>query len=70
METFMQMVAGILLAALVMFTFGLLLAFPVMWLWNAFMPEVFGVPTITFWQAFGMKLLAALMFPPTTVSSK
>lgn len=70
METFMQMVAGILLILLVMFTFGLLLAFPVMWLWNAFMPEVFGVPTITFWQAFDMKLLAALMFPPTTVSSK
>ncbi|MBR2870047.1 MAG: hypothetical protein IKB98_01505 [Clostridia bacterium] len=35
-----------------------------MLLWNAIMPEIFGLGTITFWQAFGIKLLATLLFTP------
>ena len=35
-----------------------------MLLWNAIMPEIFGLGTITFWQAFSIKLLATLLFTP------
>ena len=30
-------------------------------LWNALMPEIFGLPTIGFWQALGLFLLSRLL---------
>ena len=41
---------------------GVLIAFPVMWIWNALMPVIFGLKTITFWQAFGLTMLCDLLF--------
>jgi len=38
--------------------FGLL----VMSLWNAILPEVIGVRSITFWQALGILLLSKILF--------
>ena len=38
--------------------FGIL----VMLLWNALMPEIFHLPSITFWQALGLFLLAKILF--------
>ena len=32
------------------------------WLWNITMPQVFGLNSITFWQAFRLLLLAAFLF--------
>lgn len=49
--------AGLALAALVLF----LLGFVVAWLWNWLMPEIFGLPTITYWQAWGLLVLAHLL---------
>ncbi|HVU98907.1 MAG TPA: hypothetical protein VHE34_26980 [Puia sp.] len=34
----------------------------VMLLWNALMPEIFHLPTISFWQALGLFLLAKILF--------
>ncbi|WP_258104918.1 hypothetical protein [Marinoscillum sp. MHG1-6] len=34
----------------------------VMYLWNWLMPEIFGLTTITFWQAFGLLLLSKIIF--------
>ncbi len=34
----------------------------VMWLWNAILPAVTGVHTITFWQAAGILILAKILF--------
>ena len=49
---------GLLCAALiVIIAFSLLIAFPIKWLWNGVMPDVFGLPEITFWKAYGMYLL-------------
>ncbi len=33
----------------------------IMLLWNWLMPHIFGLGTITFWQAFGLSLLAKLL---------
>lgn len=33
----------------------------VMWLWNWLMPSLFGLPTLTFWQAVGLLVLCRLL---------
>lgn len=42
--------------------FALLFGLVVKVLWNWLMPAIFGLGTITFWQAFGIVLLAKLLF--------
>ena len=49
---------GIMFAALFALVFGLL----VKWLWNGLMPDIFGLGPITYWQAFGLVILAKLLF--------
>ena len=41
---------------------GAAMSYLVMGLWNWLMPVVFGLGSITFWQALGMLLLAKLIF--------
>jgi len=41
---------------------ALLLGFVVMWLWNWLMPEIFSLPVITFWQAWGLVFLSHILF--------
>lgn len=38
------------------------LTFVVMWLWNAILPEVIFVKTITYWQAMGILVLSKILF--------
>jgi|APCry1669189241_1035207.scaffolds.fasta_scaffold17267_2 hypothetical protein len=33
-----------------------------LWLWNMTMPQVFGLKTVTFWQAFRLLLMAGILF--------
>jgi len=49
---------GVIFAAGFALVFGLL----VMLLWNWVMPALFGLGKITYWQAFGVLLLAKLFF--------
>lgn len=52
---------------------GILAALPLMWLWNWLMPELFGLQTIGFWQAFGLLVMSGLLFKsssPSTHSSR
>ena len=52
--------ALILLGAIVM---GIILAWPIQWLWNhALVGAVNGVNPIGFWQAYGIFLLSNLVF--------
>lgn len=41
---------------------GLVLGYLVQYLWNWLMPSIFGVGKITYWQAFGLIILAKLLF--------
>jgi len=41
---------------------GLLWAIPTMLLWDWLMPEIFGLGTITIWQAWGFNILAGIFF--------
>jgi hypothetical protein len=47
-----------ILGALIMTVFS----YPTMYLWNLLMPDIFGLPTITFWQALGLMVLSTLLF--------
>ena len=43
--------------------FGILfVAFIFKFLWNALIPELFGGPIITYWQAFGLLVLSKILF--------
>ena len=37
-----------------------------MLLWNAIVPSLIGLGTITFWQAMGIKLMITFIFTPLT----
>jgi len=41
---------------------ALLIGFPLMWLWNYVMPDIFGLTEITFWQAVAISLLSGSLF--------
>ena len=51
--------AKILLTVLVAAT---VIGFAVRELWNALMPQIFGLHALTFWQALGLLVLAKLLF--------
>ncbi len=51
-------IGGIILAIGFAFLFG----FFVMLLWNWLMPAIFGLGVITYWQAWGLVLLAHILF--------
>lgn len=57
---------GIALLAVV----GVLIAFPLMLLWNWLMPVIFGLPVITFWQALGLYMLAGVLVKSNASSKK
>ena len=42
--------------------FAFLFGFFVMLLWNWLMPAIFGLGTISYWQAWGLVLLAHILF--------
>jgi hypothetical protein len=50
--------------------FGLLMGFPVMWLWNWLMPVLFGLIKISFWQAVGLTWLCHFLFKGSSSNSK
>ena len=52
----------IILGAIAAAGFAFIFGYFVMLLWNWLMPELFGLITITFWQAAGIVLLARLIF--------
>ncbi len=40
----------------------LVVGYVVMWLWNWLMPDLFGLPLLTYWKAMGLLLLAKIFF--------
>ena len=44
------------------FLISLVMALPVMWLWDWLMPQIFGLKEITWLQAWGLSLLCGLLF--------
>jgi len=55
---FLVVVGGLALAVII----GLVLAFLVQFLWNQTIATMFDLPAISYWQAFGLFILAKLFF--------
>jgi hypothetical protein len=51
-------IGGIAIGIVIAFLFGWL----VMLLWNWLMPAIFGLGTISFWQAWGLVILSHILF--------
>ena len=59
----LSLIIGTIIAtALIIFGLSILLAFPVKWLWNATLPELFGVKLIGVWMAWKIAFLSSLLF--------
>jgi hypothetical protein len=39
-----------------------IITYPTMWLWNYYMPTMFDLPRMTFWDMFGFLMLIKLLF--------
>lgn len=63
--TVLMLLVGVVLSAL----FGLIAAIPLYFLWNWLMPDIFSLPTISYWQAWGLYLLAAILFKSSSSAS-
>lgn len=63
-------IATILGVVVLLVIFSLLLALPVMWLWNWLMPIIFKLPTLTVWQAWGLNVLCSFLFKSSYTNTK
>lgn len=54
----LMVLGGLFVGVVLAFVFGWI----VMLLWNWLMPPIFGLTTITFWQAWGLVVLTHLLF--------
>ena len=70
MESVLSFTALSVVAIIMMVFWSLVLAWPFQLLWNWLVPAIFGLGKITFFQAFGLKLLLALVFGRMTIEDK
>lgn len=68
------LVKGIFLSFTFLFAFAvmsMILAFPIMWLWNWIMPIIVpGIAQLTVVQSWGLMTLCCFLFKSTNTSSK
>lgn len=57
-----DIMTGLVALALYIIIIGILIALPVMFLWNWVMPDIFGLPLLDFWHALGLSLLSSCLF--------
>lgn len=68
MEKFFSLVGVGVLALGLVIVMSLIPAWLVLVLWNWLMPAIFGLPTIAFWQAFGITILFGILFRSTGIT--
>lgn len=70
MEKLLAIVGVGIFAVLVIVLISLLLAFPVMLLWNWLMPLILHLPELTLLQAWGLNVLCGFLFKNSCSTSK
>jgi hypothetical protein len=71
MQKLTTLLAALILAVGLAFLASVLIAYPVKWLWNWLIPEIFtGVKEISALQAWGLVFLLNLMIPNRNRSEK
>lgn len=66
MKTVATAIGALLGVFLVAIGFIAIFTYPTMWIWNALVPNLFGLPELTFWQTFGLMVLIRLLIPTST----
>lgn len=61
LEKFIDFILTILAGWSFIMLFWLLLAYPLMWLYNITIPEIYGLSEITFWQMYKLSLLVGFL---------
>lgn len=61
-EKFVRSAVKIVFIAILILVFILLFGYVFMRLWNWLMPDIFGLITLTYWQAIGLLIMAKLIF--------
>ncbi|WP_299161450.1 hypothetical protein [uncultured Tenacibaculum sp.] len=56
-----EIIGIIIFGALFITGLAILFGFVIMWLWNWLMPEIFGLTTLTYWQAVGLFILLRIL---------
>lgn len=69
MSDFGDIVVSVLAFIAMVLFLALCLGAPVMLLWNAVIPTIFGLTKITFWQAIALNLLVSVLFGKIKVGS-
>lgn len=69
-EKLATIIDGIVLLCGAVMLGGLLVGFPVKWLWNWLLPDLFGIKVIGFWQAWGLAVLCGMLFKSSNTKSK
>ncbi len=64
-----ETIAKVLLALGLIALLGILLGLPLQLLWNWLMPTIFNLPTITFWQAMGLNIMASILFKDNSIKN-
>lgn len=63
-----KLIVSVILIVFGFTLYALLVALPVMWLWNWLTPDLFGLKEISFWQALGLAFLCSLLFRSSSSS--
>jgi hypothetical protein len=66
----MHTVAAFVAAIATLSGISLIMAVPTMLLWDWLMPELFGLKTVTLFQAWGLNFLCGMLFKSHTSVSK
>ncbi|WP_299228659.1 hypothetical protein [uncultured Psychroserpens sp.] len=64
-EIFVMIVFGAIFISGLVILFG----YVVMWLWNWLMPDIFGLPLLSYWQAVGLFILLKLLLGGCSMGS-
>ena len=67
-EVLEKVIIAIIMIAVLAFV-ALIGAVPTYFLWNWLMPDLFELPRLTFWQAWGIFWLASILFKASSSSS-
>ena len=70
MENFLKVIGAIVIAIVILLLVAVLFAIPTLLLWNWLMPLLFGLKTITLFQAWGINLLTSILFKSNYKSVK
>lgn len=67
--TVLAIIGGVVGIFILIGVLALLMAYPTMWAWNYVMPYLFGLKTLSFWQAFSINFLANMLFKSSNTNN-